>query len=454
MEKILKYLNDNKLKQLNELTELLKIPSISAQSKHDKDVQICANWVKNHFEQIGLENCKVLPTDGHPVVYADYLHAKDAPTVLVYGHYDVQAPDPLDQWNSPPFEPTIKDGNIYARGTADDKGQFFTHLKAIEAILASGSELPVNIKFLIEGEEEVGGINLDKFIEQNLDLLGADVCVISDSHSLSETQPLIGYGLRGLTYMELTLSTMPKDAHSGTYGGNIPNPAIELANIIAQLKDNKTQKILVDGFYENVREVGAAEKAELAEAEFNENAVKHEVGVSAVVGEEGFTVAERAGARPTLDVNGMVSGYTGEGPKTIIPAQASAKISMRLVPNQTSKEIEQKFTEFVKKITSAHCKLEIKNLSDGEPILFNRKSEYFKKAETALEEVFGNKPLYELGGGSIPVTATLKTLLGIDSILMGFGLPDDGLHSPNEKLNLEMFYKGIETSARFFMKFK
>ena len=454
MKQVLNYLSQNKQRQMDELKELLSIQSISAQTEHNKDIRYAAEWLRNHLESIGMENAQVMETAGHPVVYADWLNAKDKPTILIYGHYDVQAPDPLDEWESPPFEPTERNGNLYGRGTADDKGQLFTHIKAIEAIMAVDEELPVNVKFLLEGEEEVGGINLYPFIKENIKLLRSDVCLISDSHSLSPTQPLIDSGLRGLTYMQIDLSTMPKDVHSGLYGGNIPNVAIELANILTKLKDEATQKVLIPHFYDNVRKLTEEEDTELRNSIYNENTVLQETGVKQIIGVEGQSPAERAGAKPTLDVNGMVSGYTGEGPKTIIPAKASAKISMRLVPKQTSKEIEAKFIKYVREITPNYVYIDVKTLSTGEPILFDRNSEYFRNAEIALEKVFGNKPMYELSGGSIPVTETFKTLLGIDSVLFGFGLPDDGLHSPNEKISIEMFYKGTETSARFFKSFE
>ncbi|HSX39652.1 MAG TPA: dipeptidase, partial [Candidatus Saccharimonadales bacterium] len=418
---------------------------------HNADTRKCAEWVKNKFEQAGLENSQILETGGQPIVYADYLHAEGHPTVLVYGHYDVQSPDPLDEWKSAPFEPEVRDGKLYARGADDNKGQFFAHLKALELLIHTDKRLPVNVKFMVEGEEEIGGVHLDSFIESHLDLLKADVCLISDSHSLSVTQPLINYGLRGLVYTELTLSALDKDVHSGEFGGNVPNVAIELANIISKLKDPVTQKVLVDGFYDNVRQVSHEEMHQLEHSPFTERFVLEETGASRLIGEEGFLPPVRMGARPTLDVNGMSSGYILEGSKTIIPSKAMAKISLRIVPNQTSAEIAEKFTNFVRKIVPRYVNyIDVKILSTGEPILMDISSHFFKHAETVLEEVFGNKPVYDLSGGSIPVTATLKKLLGIDSILMGFGLPDDGLHSPNEKMDVEMFYKGIKSSTLFF----
>jgi acetylornithine deacetylase/succinyl-diaminopimelate desuccinylase-like protein len=454
MNNLLKYSDKNKDIFLEELFELLRIPSISAQSEHDEDTKDAALWLKKNLEKVGLENVAVMETEGHPVVYADYLKHKDRPTVLIYGHYDVQSPDPLDEWKSEPFEPEIREGNIYGRGTADNKGQLFTHVKAIETLLNVEGELPVNVKFLLEGEEEVGGPSLDKFIEDNKKLLKSDICVISDSHALSETQPLIDYGLRGIVYMQIDLSIMPQDAHSGSYGGNIPNASMELVNILNKLKDEETNKILIPDFYENCRVLDNKELEELASSPLSEKSIKNETGVKAVFGEEGFDIGVRAGGRPSLDINGMHSGYTMEGAKTIIPAKASAKVSMRIVPNQTADEIKDKFIKYIKEIAPDYVDISMEYISGGEPIIMDKDNKYFKFAEIAMEEAFGNKPIYELQPASIPVTATVKHILDIDSILMGFGLPDDGLHAPNEKMKLDMFYKGIETSLRFFKAFK
>lgn len=454
MNKVNEYLETHKARHLEELKQLLEIPSISAQSEHLKDIRKAGEWLVDHLSSIGMDNAKLMETAGHPVVYADWLHAKNATTVLIYGHYDVQAADPLEEWETPPFEPTEKNGNLYARGTADDKGQLFTHIKAIEAIMAIDGKLPVNVKFMLEGEEEIASANLDAFIQNNKEFLDADVCLISDSHSLSTTQPLIDYGLRGIVYAQVEIKALNKDVHSGSYGGNVPNPANILADIISKLKNSKTHKITIPGFYDKVREPSKKELKELEESFFNEESIKSETGASEAIGVEGQSVAERAGARPTLDVNGMVSGYIGEGPKTIIPAKASAKISMRLVPHQTAAEIEEMFENYVKEMAPDYVDFEVKFLGSGDPILMNRNSKYFKAAEKAFETVFGNLPIYEMNGGSIPVTATLKDLLQIDSVLMGFGLPDDRLHAPNEKMNLEMFYKGIKASAVFFKEFE
>lgn len=453
MQNINDYLKQNKDRQLKELMEFLTIPSISAQSKHKADIGAAANWLATHLKKIGMEHAKVIKTKGHPIVYADHLKAKGKPaktTVLIYGHYDVQSSDPLDQWNSEPFKPTVRNGNLYGRGTADDKGQLFTHLKALEAFLAVEGRLPVNVKFMFEGEEELGSAHLTDFVEKNKKMLSADICLISDSHMASPTQPLMEYGLRGIVYTQINLATMPRDAHSGTYGGNIPNPAIELANLITKFKDERTQKILIPGFYDDVRGLSIQERFDLRKSSITKKAIINETGVKRVMGETGFFEPERAGARPTLDINGMWSGYIDEGQKTIIPARASAKISMRLVPYQKSSDIAKKFTRYVKAMAPKYTDVDVEILSASEPILMQKDNKYFKVAEAALKEVFGSAPRYELQGGSIPVTATVKAVLGMDSVLMGFGLPDDGLHSPNEKLNLEMFYKGIECSVRFF----
>lgn len=454
MENLKDYIEANKKRYLDELFELLRIPSISAQAEHTQDVRKTAEWLRSHLENIGLENSKIMETKGHPVVYADYIKDSSKPTVLVYGHYDVQSPDPLEEWESEPFEPTIRNGNIYARGVADDKSQLFTHIKALEAIMKTSGQLPVNVKFLFEGEEEVGSENLDEFIKEKIELLRADVCLISDSNALSETLPMMEYGLRGIVYMQLNLSVMPKDVHSGAYGGNVPNADFELVTILSKLKNSETQEVLIPKFYENVRNVDDKEKQELKHSMITDKTILDETGAKEIIGVKGFSAIEREGTLPTLDINGMHGGYTGDGPKTIIPAKSSAKISMRLVPNQTVAEITEKFVSYVKSVTPSYVDLEIKSLSSGEPLLMGKENEFFKRAEDAFQESFGNKPVYELQGGSIPITATLKTLLGIDSILMGFGLPDDGLHSPNEKMSVSMFYKGIETSLLFFQGFE
>jgi acetylornithine deacetylase/succinyl-diaminopimelate desuccinylase-like protein len=436
---------DNRLK---ELFEFLSIPSISAQKEHAADIKKAANWLQKKLTSLSFKS-QIMPTPGHPVVYAESLKAgKDKPTILVYGHYDVQSPDPLKEWVTKPFKPEIKSGNIYARGASDDKGQLFTWIAAINTLIKQSGKIPVNVKFLIEGEEEVGSKNLDNFIEQNKSLLEADICVVSDTHCLSETQPMIDYGLRGIVYMEVRLKTLGKDAHSGLYGGNILNPINILAQVIAKLKNEK-HKILIPGFYNNVRQLSQKERKGLAKSPLNEKVIMEESGAGVVTGEQEFNVPERAGARPTLDVNGIWGGYQDEGPKTIIPSEAGAKISMRLVPNQNSEDIAQKFEKYIRTITPKGVEVSTELLSTGEPILMNTNSHFFKTCEKAYKKIFGNKPIYALSGGSIPVTAVLKNTLDMDSILMGYGLPDDGLHSPNEKLSLNMFEKGIKTNIEF-----
>lgn len=434
---------------VSQLCELLTIPSISAQSDHMPDMQKGAEWLQKKLTQIGFTST-TFQTSGHPIIYAESpINSNSKPTILIYGHYDIQDPGDLSEWSSHPFKPEIRAGNIYARGVADDKGQLYTWIAAIEE-LKSQNKLPdISIKFVIEGEEEVGGSHLDEFIADNRALLTSDICVISDTHNLSEQKPLISYGLRGLVYTEITYTSLTHDVHSGIYGGNIINPAHALSVLISHFKNSKGE-ITIPGFYDEVRILTHDERAKLAQLPLSEDDIKKETGATYITGEKDFTLHERAGARPTLDINGIWSGYNGEGPKTIIPAKASAKISMRLVPYQTSTSIFEKFKNYVEALTPKGIDCTITLLSGGEPILIDTNSPFFRAAEKAYEKVFGKKPLYELSGGSIPVTATFKNVLSIDSILMGYGLPDDGLHSPNEKMSLTMFEKGIKTNCEFF----
>ena len=432
----------------SELFDFLSIPSISAQSIHQKDIYKAVKWLSSKISNLGFKT-KILPTRGQPVLFAENLKAgKDKPTVLVYGHYDVQAPDPLKLWKTDPFKAVIKNGSIYARGAADDKGQFYTWIAALEKLYKNDKKYPVNIKLLVEGEEEVGSKNFISCLKKHKKILGADICLISDTHCLSVNQPMIDYGLRGLAYEEIKVTTLEKDVHSGTYGGNVLNPLMVLAQIISKLKD-QNHNILIPKFYEKVRKLSLSERKELNKGPCREAQIKKETGAKIVDGEKGFTVHERAGARPTLEINGILGGYTAEGPKTVIPAEASAKISMRLVPNQTSSEIHKKFLRFIKKITPKGVKIEIRLLSTAEPTLMKIDSKYFKLAEKAYKKVFGKLPLYELSGGSIGAIADIKEVLKIDSITMGYGLPDDGLHSPNEKLSIKMFEKGVKTNIEF-----
>lgn len=431
-------------KHLNELFEFLSIPSISAQSEYKKDIKQACSWLEKKLKKLDFE-VDIIKTKGQPLIYAERFLNKEFPTVLVYGHYDVQSPDPLEEWSSNPFKPEVRSGNIYARGASDDKGQLFTWIAATEDL---GEKCELNLKFIIEGEEEVGSENFDDFVHDNKALLSADICVISDSHAISPTQPLISYGLRGIAYFEVSVETMPKDVHSGIYGGNVANPAIILSQIISKMK-SEDGKININGIYKDVRKLTGHERALLSKLPFGEKEVLKETGAIDVLGESGFSVHERAGARPALDVNGIWAGYTLEGQKTIIPGAAHAKISMRLVPDQDPYEIEKNFRKFVSDSTPAYAKSKVKTLSLNKPVIMDIKNSYFKKAEKALTKVFGSKPIYELSGGTIGAASAIKNILGIDSILMGYGLPDDGLHSPNEKLSLEMFEKGINANKIF-----
>lgn len=447
------YIDQNKDRILAELFELLRIPSISTQTEHKADITKVCDWLLDHMSKLGMDTAELLPTSGNPIVFAQKLVDPALPTILIYGHYDVQAPDPIELWQSKPFEPELRNGNIYGRGTADDKGQLFTHLKAVEYLLASRT-CPVNVKFVFEGEEEIGSKHFAEGLTSNSQRLAADICIISDTHAFSPSSPAITYGLKGLVYSQVTLEVMPIDAHSGVYGGNIPNAVLELCWLLAQLKDSQTQKVLIDGFYQNVRVLSDKERAQLSKASLTEQAVLSETSVQKVIGESEFTPAERAGARPTLDVNGIWGGYIQEGEKTIIPAKASAKVSMRTVPNQTGEEIAQKFLAYINKIKKPYYNVHVEILSKTNPVLVDTSSDYFKNAEQAMIKTFGAMPEYELSGGSIRAVEVIKNVLGIDSILMGFGLPDDNLHAPNEKLSLEMFFKGIQTSIEFMTSFK
>lgn len=433
---------------LNELVELVSIPSISTLRKHKPDIGRAARWIADHMVAIGLEDARIYYTPGHPVVLGQWTKAgPEAPTVLVYGHYDVQPADPLDEWRTDPFQPTIQDGNLYARGASDDKGQFFTHLKSVQAYLATAGALPVNIKFLIEGEEEIGSPHLGSFIEEHLERLSADVALISDSHMLGPDQPSILYGLRGMTYTEVVVTGPDHDLHSGTFGGGVRNPANTLCEIIAALKDDQG-RITIPGFYDDVR-LDEDEREVLAQVPFDEQAFRQEAGVERLWGEAGYTTLERISGRPTLDVNGIWGGFTAEGGKTIIPSQATAKISMRLVPDQDPERIFQLFSEYVRRLAPPEVDVEVRNLSGAVPVLIDRGIPEMQAAVEAYEKGFGKTPVFTREGGSIPVVGMFTEKLKVSTILMGFGLPDDRLHSPNEKFNIGNFYKGIRTSIYF-----
>jgi acetylornithine deacetylase/succinyl-diaminopimelate desuccinylase-like protein len=445
------YLVENQQRFLDELIAILRIPSVSADPSHDKDVKRCAEAVKDSLILAGCDKAEICPTGGHPIVYGEKLIGTVLPTVLVYGHYDVQPADPLELWHSGPFEPVIKDGQIFARGACDDKGQMFMHVKALEIMTRTGS-LPCNVKFMIEGEEEVGSKSLEKFLEDNKNKLKADVVLVSDTSMISMEHPSIETGLRGLAYMEVEVTGPNRDLHSGVYGGAVANPVNILCKLIASLHDENFH-ITLPGFYDDVAELNKAERTLLNNAPFNLNEYKKELGVESVSGEKGFTTLERIGIRPTLDVNGIWGGYTAEGVKTVLPSKATAKISMRLVPNQNSKKIEKIFIKHFEKIAPSSVQVKVKALHGGEPVVTSTDSIAYKAAAQAIRKTFGKDPIPTRGGGSIPIVALFEKILGLKTVLLGFGLDNDNIHSPNEKFDLKNYYKGIETIPYFYKYF-
>jgi acetylornithine deacetylase/succinyl-diaminopimelate desuccinylase-like protein len=445
------YQEKNKDRFLDELLELLRIPSVSANSDHKKDMRKCAEKVQQRLLEAGAASAKVYETAGHPVVYAEKIVDPSKPTVLVYGHYDVQPPDPLNLWHSGPFEPVIKDGRIYARGSADDKGQFYMHVKALE-ILSKTNSLQNNIKFLIEGEEEVGSPNLADFVAAHKDLLKCDVILISDSSMISMENPSIDIGVRGLAYIQVEVTGANRDLHSGVYGGAVGNPITMLSKMIASCHDENNH-ITIPGFYNDVVESTPAERKLMAEAPYDENEYKNDLGVKELWGEKGYTTNERTGIRPTLEINGIWGGYTGEGAKTVLPSKAYAKISARLVPNQSSEKITEMLLQYFRKIAPVGVTVEANNLHGGEPYMTPIDSKAYQAAAQAIETTFGKKPVPVRGGGSIPICSILEKELGVKIVFMGFGLDSDNLHSPNEKFDLVNFYKGIETIPYFHKYF-
>lgn len=435
---------------LEELMDLLRIPSISTLSEHKADVRRAAGWLREHLIGIGMDQVTLYETPGHPILYAEWLGAgQDAPTVIVYGHYDVQPADDNDGlWRTDPFEPAIKDGKLYARGATDDKGQVFTQIKAVHSQLQNGA-MPVNVKFLIEGEEESGSDNIRKFVYDNPDLLAADVAVVSDTSILALDRPSIVYGLRGITYMELIVRGPSHDLHSGMYGGIVHNPAQALAEIIARLH-NPDGSVAVPGFYDKVDVLDDEERAELAKTPFSIERLQRETGVKASWGEEDYTLQERLGIRPTLEINGLLSGWTGEGAKTVLPATAMAKVSCRLVPRQDPKEIDELIRAYVESIAPETVSVEVRPLHSGMWAVVETDSPYMQAAVRAYEYGFGKRPVFMREGGSIPVVSHLNKALDVPVILMGFGLPDDNLHAPNEKFSLESFTRGLRTAIHFY----
>jgi acetylornithine deacetylase/succinyl-diaminopimelate desuccinylase-like protein len=449
MERILSYLKSNHDRYLSELKDFLRIPSISTNPENRADVRRCAEWIADQLRAIGVRNVTIYPTPGHPIVYAEWLDAPGAPTVLFYGHYDVQPVDPIELWTSPPFEPNIRDGNIYARGSADDKGQVFLHLKGIEAYLNNGGKLPCNIKMLIEGEEEVGSANLENFVKAHKGMLKADIALISDSGMFARGVPSITYGLRGLAYMEVEVVGPIKDLHSGTFGGSIHNPIQALSEMIASLHD-KNGRVAIPHFYDDVLPLTREERRQFKKLPFTDKKYMKDLGVSALYGEKGYSTLERVWARPTLECNGIWGGFTGEGAKTVLPSKASAKISMRLVPNQKSEKIATLFEKHIQRIAPKGVRVKIRNLHGGEAVITPIESPGVRAGAEALKLAFGKTPYYQREGGSIPIVEQFERLLGIDTVLLGFGLPDENAHAPDEHLNLENFFGGIRTSVHFF----
>ncbi len=442
------YIQTNQDRFLAELFELLRIPSVSADSRHKADVRKAADYIVQKLKEAGAEKVQLCETKGHPIVYAEKMVDATLPTVLVYGHYDVQPPDPLELWNTPPFEPTVRDGKIYARGACDDKGQVYMHIKAFE-ILMKHKLISCNIKFMIEGEEEVGSDNLGTFVKENNEKLKADVVLISDTSIISLDQPSITAGLRGLSYMEVEVTGPNRDLHSGVYGGAVANPINVLSKMIASLHD-ENGKVTIPGFYDKVAELSAADRAAINQAPFDLNEYKKELGIDEIRGEAGYSTLERTGIRPTLDVNGIWGGYTGEGAKTVLPSKASAKISMRLVPDQHPDEITKLFTNHFISIAPKSVKVKVTAHHGGEPAVTPTDSKAFKAAAKAFEEVWGKIPIPTRDGGSIPIVALFKKELGLDTVLMGFGLDTDALHSPNEHYGIKNFLIGIETIVAFY----
>lgn len=447
------YLTQHQNRFLEELIDWLRIPSVSADPKFHGDVLRAADYLRDRLTEAGATNVEICPTAGNPIVYGEYVAGPDRPTVLVYGHYDVQPADPYELWTSPPFEPVIKDGKIYARGACDDKGQVYMHVKALEMMLRDGGAgAPCNIKFMFEGEEEIGSNNLEIFVRANKEKLLADVILISDTGILANDVPSIEVGLRGLSYHEVTVTGPNRDLHSGLYGGAVQNPINALCAMIASLHDENGH-ITIPGFYDNVDELSADERSEMAKAPFSEEEFKKSIGLPDSYGEKGYSSMERTSIRPTLDVNGIWGGYIGEGAKTVIASQAHAKISMRLVPHQTSAEITALFQQHFSRIAPVGVTVEVRPHHGGEPVVTPTNSVAYKAAADAMETTFGKRPVPTRGGGSIPIVAMFKTELGLDSVLLGFGLDSDAIHSPNEHFGVFNFLKGIETIPEFYKEY-
>jgi len=449
MDQVLNYVEANHSRYLDELKELIAIPSVSTDPQKKGDVARCADWIAAHLRGIGMQTVQVFATAGHPIVYADWMGAPGKPTVLFYGHYDVQPVDPVNLWTSPPFDATIRGENLYARGTADDKGQVFVHFKSIEAYLKNLGRLPINLKMIIEGEEEIGSEHLEIFVREHKELLKADLVLISDTPMFAKGVPSVCYGLRGISYMQLDVTGPNRDLHSGSFGGSVHNPIQALAEMIAGMHD-KNGRVTIPGFYDDVRPLSKKERRALSKLPWSDKKYARELGVRALYGEKGFTTLERLWARPTLESNGIWGGFTGEGAKTVLPSKASAKISMRLVPDQSAGKIAKLFQKYIKKIAPKTVQADAIYIHGGEPALTPIDSPGVKAAVAALEKGFGKKPVYQREGGSIPIVVQFKQILGLDTVLLGFGLPDENAHAPDEFISLENFFKGIRTSVHFF----
>ena len=443
---VVDFINVNRDRYLEELKGYLAIPSISALPEHAADVRRCAEWTAQELTRIGLQQVRLFETPGNPVVYGEWLGAAGAPTILFYGHYDVQPVDPVDLWDSPPFEATVRDGEIYARGSADDKGQIFMHFKAIEAWLTQSGSLPVNIRIFIEGEEEVGSKHLDQFVRDHKDQLAADVVVISDSPMFDRGIPSICYGLRGLAYFQIDVRGTKSDLHSGSFGGAVANPAFVLAQVLAQMKD-RGGRIRIPGFYDDVRPLRDEEREQWKRLPFNEKKYRKELAAPKLFGESGYTTLERVWARPTFEVNGLLAGFTGEGAKTVIPAKAMAKVSMRLVPDQDPDKVADLFETYLKKIAPKTVDLALTRMHGGRPWMADFDNPFVQAAGRAIEQGFGKSPVFNREGGSIPVVSTFQEELGVPSVLFGIGLPDENAHAPNEKLDVSNFQNGIIATA-------
>ena len=452
MENVVNYINSHRDTYVEELKQFLRIPSISTLAEKKPDMKTAAEFVAGKLRSAGMQNVKIIETKGHPLIYADWLNAPGKPTVLIYGHYDVQPVDPINLWDSPPFEPTIKDGKIYARGATDDKGQMYIHIKTVEAFMKTRGSLPLNVKFIIEGEEEIGSGNLEEFVNKNQDLLKCNAVLISDTSLYGPGIPTITYGLRGLCYMEVEVTGPNKDLHSGTFGGAVDNPINVLAEMISNLKD-KNGKIKIPGFYKDVVNLTKKERDNFKALPFSEKKYARELGVKELNGEKGYSTLERTWARPTLDCNGILGGFTGDGAKTVLPSKAKAKISMRLVPNQDPNKIAKLFKSYMNKIAPKTVKLSIRDLHGAYPIATSLDDSATIAAAKALSKVFGKKTVFMKEGGSIPIVVTFAKKLKASPVLMGMGLDSENLHSPNEHFNLNHFQLGILSSAYFLNEY-